>query len=65
VKASRLIAIVVLGAIFIAIGVYVAQNANVFPTAASSDAPKVDTLFNVMLGIATRHYFFNHSVPSS
>jgi cytochrome c oxidase subunit 2 len=53
VKASRLIAIVVLGAIFIAIGVYVGQNANVFPTQASTDAPKVDTLFNVMLGIAT------------
>src|ERR1700751_3072857 len=53
VKPSRIIAVIVVGAIFIAIGVYVAKTANWFPVQASAEAGQVDALFNLMLGIAT------------
>ncbi len=49
----RIIIIVVVGALFIAAGVFVAKTANWFPTQASADSASVDGLFNLMLGIAT------------
>ena len=52
-KPLRYLVIFIVGAVFIAIGVYVARTANWFPTAASAEAGQVDQLFNVMLGIAT------------
>jgi cytochrome c oxidase subunit II len=53
VKPTRILAVLILGAVFIAIGVYVGTTAHVFPAQASSEAGKVDTLFNIMLAIAT------------
>jgi len=53
VKPQRIAAIFIVGVVFIAIGVYVAQNANWFPVQASAEAGQVDALFNLMLGIAT------------
>jgi len=53
VKPSRIIAVIVVGAIFIAIGVYVGGTANWFPVQASAEAGQVDRLFNIMLAIGT------------
>ncbi|MEP7289802.1 MAG: cytochrome c oxidase subunit II [Chloroflexota bacterium] len=52
-KSNRLATVGIVGAVLIAIGVFVGATANVFPTQASADAGKVDTLFNIMLAIAT------------
>ncbi len=52
-KPFRIAIVIIVGAVFIAIGVFVARTANWFPTQASAESGQVDALFNVMLGIAT------------
>ncbi|MFN7210975.1 MAG: cytochrome c oxidase subunit II transmembrane domain-containing protein, partial [Aggregatilineales bacterium] len=51
-KLNRYAIYILVGAIFIAIGVFVGLTARVFPVAASAEAAAVDSLFNFMLAIA-------------
>jgi cytochrome c oxidase subunit 2 len=53
VKLSRIAIFLIVGAVFVAIGVFVGSTVNVFPTAASAEASSVDRLFGFMLAIAT------------
>ncbi|MBX3080828.1 MAG: c-type cytochrome [Anaerolineae bacterium] len=52
-KLSRLVPVIVVLAIFTAIGIVVGLTANWFPVQASVEANSVDALFNFMLAIAT------------
>lgn len=52
-KLSRIAIVLIVGAVFVAIGVLVGSTVNVFPTAASAEASSVDRLFGFMLAIAT------------
>lgn len=52
-KLSRIAIFLIVGAVFVAIGIYVGATVNVFPTAASAEASSVDRLFGFMLAIAT------------
>ncbi len=52
-KPNRIVAVIVVGAVLIALGIAVGSTANWMPTRASAEATSVDTLFNVMLAIAT------------
>jgi cytochrome c oxidase subunit II len=53
VKLTRITAIIMAGVVFVIIGVLVGALANVLPIRASAESISVDTLFNVMLAIAT------------
>lgn len=52
-KLSRIAIVLIVGAVFVAIGIWVGSTVNVFPTAASAEASSVDRLFGFMLAIAT------------
>jgi cytochrome c oxidase subunit 2 len=53
VKSNQIVTVIVVGIVLIAIGIVVGATANWMPVQASAEAASVDTLFNVMLGIAT------------
>ncbi len=51
-KPNRIVTFLIVGVVFVAIGVLVGLTARVFPTQASAEATNVDSLFNFMLAIA-------------
>jgi cytochrome c oxidase subunit II len=53
VKSNRIVTVIIIGVVLIAIGVFVGLTAQWMPIQASAESKSVDTLFNVMLAIAT------------
>lgn len=51
-KLKQILPVVIVLAVFSAIGIYVGATANVFPIQASAEAASVDQLFNIMLAFA-------------
>jgi cytochrome c oxidase subunit 2 len=52
VKPNRIATFLIVGAVFVVVGILVGLTARVFPTQASAEATNVDSLFNFMLAIA-------------